>query len=130
MRLLLLSPLDLLQIHPRSFLITAKLTALKYSGASVGSGAGQYLMDTETYPSTLPTSEAKAIDALFNPPATLDNYIVKYYVVPCNATAPEVGISIGGRTFYPDDLFITGTEFDSICFSAIQTCKLWLPSMR
>ena len=77
MRLSLPSALNFLQIHPRSFLITAKLTALKYSGASVGSGAGQYRMDTETYPSTLPTSEAKAINALFNPPATLDNYIFK-----------------------------------------------------
>ena len=43
--------------------------------------------------------------------------------MPCNATAPEVGISIGDRAFYynPDDLFITGTGFDGICFSAIQT---------
>lgn len=54
---------------------------------------------------TLPVELAAAVNALYNPPATFANGI---YYTACNATVPEFGVTIGGRTFWinPADMLL------------------------
>ena len=96
----------------------------QYTGASPNAGQGQYLVDTGTSVNTFPSREAKAINALFDPPAVFEPSIgAGYYIVQCNATAPQLGITIGGQTFYhnPQDLIIPAPGVgDGRCWSAVQ----------
>jgi hypothetical protein len=57
-------------------------------------------LDTGTTLNWVPTPVAKAYNALFSPPAILnDNFM---YVVDCNATAPAFAVVIGGKSFILD----------------------------
>ncbi|KAJ7894923.1 aspartic peptidase domain-containing protein [Mycena olivaceomarginata] len=48
----------------------------------------------------VPTTVAAAYNALFTPPATLDDDLM--YIVPCNATAPAFAVVVGGKSFVID----------------------------
>ena len=94
--------------------------SFQYTGAAANAGQGSYVVDTGTSAIILPTAEAEAVNALFNPPAVL-NTTIGQYVVSCNATAPQFGVKIGGQVFYlnQQDMFIKYQ--DGFCFSAVQT---------
>ena len=92
-----------------------------YTNATHNAGQGQYILDTGTGINVLPDADADAFNALFQPPAVL-NASIGQYTLPCNATAPQLGVSIGGQVFYhnPQDLIIPAPGANGQCFSGVQ----------
>lgn len=79
----------------------------------------QAVVDTGNNQNLFPLSIAKAIVAGFQPPPTLDEE-TNFFIVDCNATAPEVGVVLDGHTFWlksPDDLIFQ--QDDGTCYSSI-----------
>ncbi|KAJ7849004.1 acid protease [Mycena leptocephala] len=79
-------------------------------------------LDTGTTLNWVPTPVAKAYNALFSPPAILnDNFM---YVVDCNATAPAFAVVVGGKSFIldPKDQVVAEKDEDGnlICLSGTQ----------
>ena len=114
-------PMEYYQNTTKFTFYLAGITGFQYPGAAPNAGQGQYIIDTGTSISVLPPADVKAINALFNPPAVLDPTI-GLYAVPCNATAPQFGVNIGGQTFYlnPKDLVVSVQGGNGTCASAIQ----------
>ena len=92
-----------------------------YRGAPAGAAKSQYVVDTGTIPIILGEQGASAIGALFSPPA---QKVGGSWFVYCNSTAPNLGVTIGGKTFKinPKDLVLDGGQTDQpdVCFSGIQ----------
>lgn len=88
-----------------------------YDNAAENSGQGLYVVNTGTMPNLFPKEQADAINALFSPSATF-NSTYGGYLVSWNAEAPELGVSIGGMTFYhdPKDMILA---YEAVCLSAI-----------
>jgi aspergillopepsin I len=84
--------------------------ALVYKGAATKNSA-QYIVDSGTSLTYLPTAIAKTVAGLFSPKATLDSSQGAYFV-SCTAKAPSFGIKIGGTTFTldPKDLILQGQK--------------------
>lgn len=84
--------------------------ALVYKGAATKNSA-QYIVDSGTSLTYLPTTVAKTVAGLFSPKATLDSSQGAYFV-SCTATAPSFGVKIGGTTFTlnPKDLILQGQK--------------------
>lgn len=84
-----------------------------------GESAVPFIVDSGTTLNYFPTEDADLFNALFYPPAI---YSDEYggYVVDCDAIPPELGITIGGQTFYhnPSDL-IFNTGLDNVCLSGV-----------
>lgn len=78
-------------------------------------------MDTGTATSDFPPADVKAINALFDPPATF-NATVHLYTVQCDANAPELGIEIGAKIFYhnPRDLILPFPGEEGICVCGVK----------
>lgn len=76
-----------------------------------------YLVDSGTTLSSVPDSDAEAINGLFQPPATLDSN--GYYTVPCDAIPPQISITVGGVVLpiNPVDLILSG---EGSCLSGVQ----------
>ena len=78
----------------------------------------EYIVDSGTTLSFLPASIVNKIASMFEPPAILDPSS-GFLFVPCNAKAPQIGIKIGGSTFWfnSKDLFrsadYTGQQYIS-----------------
>lgn len=98
-------------------LYTTQVEGLTFTNAEQGAGNGTYFVDTGTIPCVFPEQEAAAINALFDPSATRINDTGSY-LVECNATAPRVGINIGGQVFYfnPKDLI---SRYNGTCYSSV-----------
>jgi hypothetical protein len=84
----------------------------------------QAILDTGSTLNSLPTDVAKAYNAKFVPPATLDQ-VSNLYLVDCNATVPMFEVEIGGSSFSidsKDQILPAGTDAsgNKICHSAIQ----------
>lgn len=64
----------------------------------------------------LPTPIADELNALFDPPIVKSNGI---YTIPCNTTAPTIGVSISGDIFWiqPEDLVLA--MGDGSCVSGV-----------
>lgn len=79
------------------------------------------IVDSGTTLIYLPTGIADSINCLFSPPAYFSDE-AGADVVACNATAPEVGVTIGGKTLYlnPADLILDGGLSGGLCVSGIQ----------
>lgn len=87
-----------------------------------GSENNDYILDSGTTLNFIPHNLAQRYNSMFKPPAAIDSYS-GFYVVPCNAVAPPLGVRIGGTTFWhnPKDLV---KQFDSsgqYCVSGIQS---------
>jgi hypothetical protein len=102
----------------------ATLNGKMISGSASQQGQKiQYIVDSGTTLNYFPTPVANAINAAFNPPAIFsDDYGA--YVVDCNATAPSMGINIGGTVFYHnklDMILLAGTDDNGneICISGV-----------
>ncbi|KAF7563386.1 hypothetical protein G7046_g714 [Stylonectria norvegica] len=87
---------------------------------AVNSTAFQAVPDTGTWLNVYPAKRAAAINAAFDPPATLlqssDDELL--YSVDCSAKPPKHGVTIGNTTFYhnpADMIFWNGTG----CMSSI-----------
>lgn len=79
------------------------------------------IVDSGTSLIYLPQAQVLYINAAFDPPTTLDQE-TGYDVIPCNATAPEFGVIIGGTTFYinaKDMVLDIGLE-SGMCVSGVQ----------
>ncbi|TVY33153.1 putative aspartic-type endopeptidase [Lachnellula subtilissima] len=86
--------------------------------------AYSYLVDSGTTLNYFPTELADAVAAAYNPPAIHQPDDDGTYYVDCNATAPGLGLTIGGTTFWtnPIDMIqVSGTDDDGndICVSGI-----------
>jgi len=84
----------------------------------------QAILDTGSTLNSLPTDVAKAYNAQFVPPATLDQ-VSNVYLVDCNANVPKFEVEIGGSSFSidsKDQILPAGTDTsgNKICQSAIQ----------
>jgi hypothetical protein len=102
------------------YVITAD--SLAYGGPNNTSNSTQYIVDSGTPLNYIPVADAAAINALYDPPAVADPEAGSY-LVQCNATAPEFGVTIGGQTFYtnPYDMFAPDPSLpDGTCISALQ----------
>ncbi|KAK6969102.1 acid protease, partial [Favolaschia claudopus] len=80
------------------------------------------ILDTGAPTNEVPSRVAAAFNALFIPPATLNEN--SRYVVECNATAPTFTVVIGGKEFTvdPRDQIIAGKDADGnkVCYSGTQ----------
>ena len=92
-----------------------------YSNSAPNAGQGQYMVDTGTIPNILPAELAQTFNALYDPPATLDE-TRGAYTVACDARVPELAVRIGGQIFpqSPKDMILR--EGDQ-CYSAVQASK-------
>ena len=79
------------------------------------------IVDSGTSLIYLPEAQVLYINAAFDPPTYLDQ-VSGYDVIPCNATAPEVGVLIGGTTFYIDaeDMILDLGLDNGLCVSGVQ----------
>jgi hypothetical protein len=80
--------------------------SLVYTGAAAKNSA-QYIVDSGTSLTYLPTAIAKKVAGLYSPKATFDSTQGAYFV-SCTAKAPSFGVKIGGTTFTldPKDLIL------------------------
>ncbi|QDS76234.1 hypothetical protein FKW77_000290 [Venturia effusa] len=80
--------------------------ALVYRGAAARNPS-QYIVDSGSSLTYVPTDVAKSVADLFSPKATFDDSQGAYFV-SCNATAPSFGVKIGGTIFNldPQDLIL------------------------
>lgn len=90
-------------------------------GAKSGFGA-LFFVDSGSPVNYAPPHEAAEINSLFDPPSFPSDIDGQYYV-PCNATAPRVGVHIGGQTFYmqPQDLIQNAGFENNTCLSGYQS---------
>lgn len=100
------------------------IDGLVYGSFAPGSGKSSIpiVVDSGTTLNYFPTDDVLAISALYDPPA-YNSSDYGYFVVPCNATPPTLGVTIGGETFYhnPLDLIYFGEGLpDGLCLSSIQ----------
>lgn len=84
----------------------------------------QSVLDCGTAANFFPSNATKAINALFDPPAVWDQE-QEYYIVDCNATAPEVAIEFDGKLWPMDkrDMIMRQLNalpgWENTCFSSI-----------
>ena len=114
-------PIEKLDATQEYLYYLAGVDTIRYPGAPAGAAKGQYVVDTGTIPIILGEQGAAAIGALFSPPA---QKIGGSWFVYCNSTAPQLGVTIGGKTFNinPKDLVLDRGQTDQpdVCFSGIQ----------
>jgi hypothetical protein len=81
---------------------------------------GKLIIDSGTTLLFLSASLATSINALFSPASRYDEKSQTYFV-NCNATAPRVGLTIGGTTFWldPKDM-IQSDGPGTVCISGVQ----------
>ena len=113
------TPIELLALSSSTdFLFyTISVEALDYDGADSAQSV-QYIVDSGTTLNYLPTPDADAVNALFDPPAYEEEGL---YYVDCDATAPDISVVIGGMEFAtnPVDLKLFIDEGNT-CVSGIQ----------
>ncbi|OQV05013.1 hypothetical protein CLAIMM_09817 [Cladophialophora immunda] len=104
--------------HPELQFYTITIDTLVYDGVNVTSH--QYIVDSGTTLMYVPTQDSKVINGLFDPPARVEEGL---YLVNCNATAPDMGIRIGGTLFElnPVDLILDEDIPGGLCISGIQS---------
>ncbi|KAJ7696929.1 acid protease [Mycena rosella] len=105
------------------FFYTVEVEAYTFPGASVRP-VGSPILDTGTTLNFMSTEVTTAYNAKFDPPAVLDED-AGLWVVECNATVPEFGVKIGGKTFTidaRDQILPAGTDDNGniICISGTQ----------
>jgi hypothetical protein len=80
---------------------TIDIDAYTFAGSNfVPTKSNNTILDSGSTFNWVPTAVAAAYNALFTPPATLDDDLM--YVVPCNATAPAFAVVVGGKSFVID----------------------------
>ncbi|KAJ6525127.1 acid protease [Mycena capillaripes] len=113
---------------PRSefFYYTVDVEAYTFPGSNrVVTKNNNTILDTGTTLNLVPTDVAAAYNAKFHPEAMLDEDFFGFYVVDCNATVPDFGVVIGGKTFsidVRDQIIPAGTDDngDIICITGTQ----------
>ncbi|KAM0716795.1 hypothetical protein Q7P37_008240 [Cladosporium fusiforme] len=86
---------------------------------STNSTPFQAVVDTGNQMNLFPKEIAVAINEQFNPVAVLDEDS-GVYIVDCNATTPELGITLDGQTFWhqsPEDLIYR--DLSGFCYSSV-----------
>jgi hypothetical protein len=93
----------------------------KTENGSVGydNNATQYIVDSGTTLVYVPTADADAFNALYNPPATL-NEENDLYFVDCNATPPSFGVMISEGVFLTNPLDLILSNGDGTCITGVQ----------
>lgn len=88
--------------------------------ANFGPNSTQFIVDSGTTLLYLPSADAEAINAMFDPPGKYSDFY-GVYIIPCNATAPEIGFTIAGETFYinPEDLVFNQGLGPELCASSV-----------
>ena len=79
----------------------------------------QAVVDTGNHMNLFPNRISKSINEHFDPPGILDKDL-NVYIVDCNATTPEVGVTLDGQTFWhksPDDLIYH--DVSGFCYSSV-----------
>lgn len=89
-----------------------------------GSENEEYILDSGTTLSFIPHNLAQRYNSMFDPPAAIDSYS-GFYVIPCNAAVPFLGVKIGGTTFWhnPKDLVKQFDPSGRSCVSGIQSAN-------
>jgi hypothetical protein len=81
---------------------TVDVESYTFTGSnSVLTANNNTIVDTGSTLNWVPTDVAVTYNALFTPPAILDQDL-QLYVIPCNATAPPFSVSLGGKVFTID----------------------------
>ncbi|KAJ7087075.1 acid protease [Mycena epipterygia] len=107
------------------FFYTIDIEAYTFPGSKgVVTANKNTILDTGTTLNFVPTAVAAAYNAAFKPPAVLDEDF-DLFVVACNATVPEFGVTIGGKTFTidaRDQILPAGTDDNGniICITGTQ----------
>lgn len=109
---------------PQYNFYTISIDGLVYDSYAPGSGksAGQYIIDSGTTLNYFHRDDAILFNSLYDPPAQ-NSSEYGAFIVQCNATAPPLGITIGGETFYvnPADLiFNADPPNQDLCYSGVQ----------
>ncbi|KAJ3538408.1 hypothetical protein NM208_g5916 [Fusarium decemcellulare] len=104
------------------------LMTLTVDGVSWGNGLSshttnstrfQAVVDTGNHMNLLPETIAESINAAFDPPGIFDKE-AHVYMVDCNATTPDLGITLDGHTFWhqsPEDLIYR--DISGFCYSSV-----------
>ena len=82
----------------------------------------QYVVDSGAHFCTLPTAKAAVLNAMFDPPATLNSTGGQYFV-DCAAIPPALSFLIGGTPFTinPEDLVVD--VGNNACISGVQAAR-------
>ena len=78
----------------------------------------EVIIDSGTTIIYLPYDNVQAIAALYNPPA-LYNFLLGAWSVPCNATAPALGIQVGAKVFAIDAQDLILPAGDGTCIAGV-----------
>ncbi|KAJ7493834.1 acid protease [Mycena latifolia] len=105
------------------FFYTVAVEAYTFAGISI-KPVGSPILDTGTTLNFMSTDVTAQYNAKFQPPAVLDED-AGLYIVDCNATVPEFGVKIGGKTFTidaRDQILPAGTDDEGniICITGTQ----------
>lgn len=133
-----IAPVEILDVLPPLF--TNNITQKSYWALTIdgttysklgqpttsNSTSFQAIVDSGNFFTYIPTTEALSINSHFSPPATPSPSfnISGEYIVPCNATPPTFGITIGGQTLYHDPRDMIITQLDGTCLSAVADGEL------
>ncbi|KAJ0108749.1 acid protease [Diaporthe amygdali] len=85
---------------------------------TTNSTAFQAVVDTGNHLNLLPTTIAEAVNNAFSPPGVFDADS-RVYNVHCNATPPEFGVVLDGKTFWHQNEDLIYRRVDGPCFSSI-----------
>lgn len=89
------------------------------SSKTTNSTPFQAVVDTGNHMNLFPVEIADAINSLYSPPGKFDEESQVYFV-DCNASTPELGITLGGQTFWhqsPEDLIFK--DVSGFCYSSV-----------
>lgn len=104
-------------------LMTLSVDSLSWASASnksveTSSQSFQAVVDSGHNMNLIPTPEANAINAAFDPPAIFDEG-TELYIVDCDAEAPKFGITIDGVTFWHEEQDMIYEVGDGTCYSSV-----------
>lgn len=104
-------------------LMTLSVDGLSWAYASnqsaeTSSQSFQAVVDSGHNMNLIPTAEANAVNAAFDPPAILDKE-TELYMVDCDAKPPKFGITIGGATFWHEERDMIYEVGDGTCYSSV-----------
>lgn len=110
--------------QPQIQFYTIDITSISYGPADSSSlstvlQGAQFIVDSGTTLVYIPTPEALAFNALFDPPAYGYNETGLFFV-DCNATAPSFAVTIAGETFEFNPFDLVMYAGDGECISGVQ----------
>lgn len=104
-------------------LMTLSVDGLSWASPSnksveTSSESFQAVVDSGHNMNLIPTPQANAVNAAFDPPAIFDED-TELYMVDCDSKTPKFGVTIGGVTFWHEEQDMIYEVGDGTCYSSV-----------